>query len=63
MLDARLGRGTYTDDAEMAIALAESLLEQVSDARALGRAFADAHDPRPRTGSARTPLRASSPCP
>ena len=27
MLDARLGRGTYTDDTEMAIALAESLLE------------------------------------
>jgi poly(ADP-ribose) glycohydrolase ARH3 len=47
MLDARLGRGTYTDDTEMAIALAESLLERGGiDARALGRAFADAHDPR-----------------
>jgi poly(ADP-ribose) glycohydrolase ARH3 len=47
MLDARLGRGTYTDDTEMAIALAESLLERGSiDANSLGRAFADAHDPR-----------------
>ena len=46
MLDARLGRGTYTDDTEMTIALAESLLERGSiDARALGRALADAHDP------------------
>jgi poly(ADP-ribose) glycohydrolase ARH3 len=47
MLDARLGRGSYTDDTEMAIALAESLLENGNiNAEALGRAFADAHDPR-----------------
>lgn len=46
MLDARLGRGTYTDDTEMAIVLAESLLERGGiDPRALGRAFAEAHDP------------------
>ncbi len=30
MVDARLGRGTYTDDTEMAILLAESLLEHGS---------------------------------
>ena len=55
MLDARLGRGTYTDDTEMAIALAESLLERGGiDARALGRAFADAHDPRRGYGSGTT---------
>jgi poly(ADP-ribose) glycohydrolase ARH3 len=55
MLDARLGRGTYTDDTEMAIALAESLLERGSiDARALGRAFADAHDPRRGYGAGTT---------
>jgi ADP-ribosylglycohydrolase len=47
MVDARLGRGTYTDDTEMAIALAESLLGRGGiDPQALGRAFADAHDPR-----------------
>jgi poly(ADP-ribose) glycohydrolase ARH3 len=47
MLDARLGRGTYTDDTEMAIALAESLLERGGiNAQALGRAFADAYDSR-----------------
>ena len=55
MLDARLGRGTYTDDTEMAIALAESLLERGGiDAQALGRAFADAHDPRRGYGSGTT---------
>ena len=55
MLDARLGRGTYTDDTEMAIALAESLLERGSiDVRALGRAFADAHDPRRGYGAGTT---------
>jgi poly(ADP-ribose) glycohydrolase ARH3 len=55
MLDARLGRGTYTDDTEMAIALAESLLERGSiDAQALGRAFADAHDPRRGYGAGTT---------
>jgi poly(ADP-ribose) glycohydrolase ARH3 len=52
MLDARLGRGTYTDDTQMAIALAESLLESGGvDARALGHAFAAAHDPRRGYGS------------
>jgi ADP-ribosylglycohydrolase len=46
MLDARLGRGTYTDDTQMAIALAESLLERGGvEAEALGDAFAKAHDP------------------
>ena len=55
MLDARLGRGTYTDDTQMAIVLAESLLERGGiDARALGRAFADAHDPRRGYGSGTT---------
>jgi poly(ADP-ribose) glycohydrolase ARH3 len=55
MLDARLGRGTYTDDTQMAIALAESLLDRGGvDARALGRAFADAHDPRRGYGSGTT---------
>lgn len=55
MLDARLGRGTYTDDTEMAIALAESLLERgCIEARALGRAFADAHDPRRGYGAGTT---------
>jgi ADP-ribosylglycohydrolase len=55
MLDARLGRGTYTDDTQMAIALAESLLEHGGiDEEALGRAFADAHDPRRGYGSGTT---------
>jgi poly(ADP-ribose) glycohydrolase ARH3 len=55
MLDARLGRGTYTDDTQMAIALAESLLERGAvDAQALGRAFADAFDPRRGYGSGTT---------
>ena len=55
MLDARLGRGTYTDDTQMAIALAESLLDRGGvDAEALGRAFADAYDPRRGYGSGTT---------
>jgi poly(ADP-ribose) glycohydrolase ARH3 len=55
MLDARLGRGTYTDDTQMAIALAESLLAcDGVDAQALGRAFAEAHDPRRGYGSGTT---------
>jgi poly(ADP-ribose) glycohydrolase ARH3 len=55
MLDARLGRGTYTDDTQMAIALAESLLERGEvDAAALGRAFAGAHDPRRGYGAGTT---------
>ena len=55
MLDARLGRGTYTDDTQMAIALAESLLDRAGiDPRALGRAFADAYDPRRGYGAGTT---------
>jgi ADP-ribosylglycohydrolase len=55
MLDARLGRGTYTDDTQMAIALAESLLDRGGvDAEALGRAFASAHDPRRGYGAGTT---------
>ncbi|TMM04434.1 MAG: hypothetical protein E6G10_05110 [Actinobacteria bacterium] len=47
MLEARLGRGTYTDDTQMAIALAESLLECGGlDEEHLGRAFLVAYDPR-----------------
>lgn len=46
MVDGRLPRGSYTDDTQMAIALAESLLEHGGvDEGALGRAFADAFDP------------------
>ena len=47
MIDARLGRGTYTDDTQMMIALAESLLErgQVDDEH-LARAFQAAYDPK-----------------
>ena len=55
MLDARLGRGTYTDDTEMAIALSESLLEHGGiEPGALGRAFAEAHDPRRGYGAGTT---------
>lgn len=47
MEEARLGRGTYTDDTEMMIALAEALAEhgeiEPSD---LARRFLDGHDPR-----------------
>jgi poly(ADP-ribose) glycohydrolase ARH3 len=47
MLDARLGRGTYTDDTQMAIALAESLLAHGDvEEEQLGRAFLPAYDPR-----------------
>ena len=47
MLDARLGRGTYTDDTQMTIALAESLLERGRvDEDHLGGAFLTAYDPR-----------------
>src|SRR5881227_2629416 len=47
MVEARLGRGTYTDDTQMAIALAESLLECGGlDEEHLGRAFLVAYDPR-----------------
>ncbi len=55
MQAARLGRGTYTDDTQMMIALAESLLEHGGVViPALGRAFADAHDPRRGYGSGTT---------
>jgi poly(ADP-ribose) glycohydrolase ARH3 len=47
MLDARLGPGTYTDDTEMMIVLAETLLESDRvDPDELGRAFLAAYDPR-----------------
>jgi len=46
MVEARLGRGTYTDDTQMMIALAESLIEcgRVEEEH-LARAFKDAFDP------------------
>jgi poly(ADP-ribose) glycohydrolase ARH3 len=46
MTEARLGRGTYTDDTQMMIALAESLLAcgRIDDAH-LAAAFQDAYDP------------------
>jgi poly(ADP-ribose) glycohydrolase ARH3 len=46
MTAARLGRGTYTDDTQMMIALAESLIDcgQV-DHEHLAHAFLDAYDP------------------
>ena len=47
LLDARLGRGTYTDDTQMMIALAESLIRcEVVDEGDLARAFLEAYDPR-----------------
>ena len=46
MLEARLLRGSYTDDTQMAIALAESLLEHGRiDSQALASAFAEAYAP------------------
>jgi poly(ADP-ribose) glycohydrolase ARH3 len=55
MVEARLGRGTYTDDTQMAIALAESLLECGGvDERHLGRALAAAYDPRRGYGAGTT---------
>lgn len=52
MLEARLGRGTYTDDTQMMIALAESLLENGRvDEDHLGRTFVAAYDPRRGYGS------------
>src|SRR2546423_10447902 len=46
MVAARRGRGTYTDDTQMMIALAESLIDRgrVDDAH-LARAFQEAYDP------------------
>jgi poly(ADP-ribose) glycohydrolase ARH3 len=47
MVSARLGRGTYTDDTQMMIALAESLLRcDVVDEEDLAAAFARLYDPR-----------------
>jgi ADP-ribosylglycohydrolase len=45
MTEARLGRGTYTDDTQMMIALAESLIAQGRiDGPCLARAFLDAYE-------------------
>jgi poly(ADP-ribose) glycohydrolase ARH3 len=47
MVEARLGRGTYTDDTEMMIVLAESLIEDGSvQPESLARRFLERHDPR-----------------
>jgi poly(ADP-ribose) glycohydrolase ARH3 len=47
LVDARLGAGTYTDDTEMTIAVAESLLRcDVVDEDDLARTFLALHDPR-----------------
>jgi poly(ADP-ribose) glycohydrolase ARH3 len=52
MVEARLGRGTYTDDTEMMIVLAESLIADGSvDAESLARRFFERHDPRRGYGS------------
>lgn len=52
MVEARLGRGTYTDDTQMAIALAESILEQGTvDREHLARAFLASCDPARGYGS------------
>lgn len=46
MVAARRGRGTYTDDTQMMIALAESLIERGQiEAEHLARAFQEAYDP------------------
>ena len=55
MAEARLGRGTYTDDTQMMIALAESLLECGGiDPAHLGHAFVAAYDPLRGYGSGTT---------
>ncbi len=48
MLDARLGRGTYTDDTQLMIALAEALLDMPGrlDLDAVARCFGEIYDPR-----------------
>jgi poly(ADP-ribose) glycohydrolase ARH3 len=47
MVEARLGRGTYTDDTEMMIVLAESLIEDgFVQPESLARRFLERHDPR-----------------
>ena len=46
MVDARRGRGTYTDDTQMMIALAESLIARGGiDPEHVARAFLDAYEP------------------
>jgi poly(ADP-ribose) glycohydrolase ARH3 len=46
MVAARRGRGTYTDDTQMMIALAESLIERGGvDEQHLARAFQEGYDP------------------
>lgn len=55
MVEARLGRGTYTDDTQMMIALAESLIECGRiDPDHLSHAFIAAYDPRRGYGSGTT---------
>jgi poly(ADP-ribose) glycohydrolase ARH3 len=55
MEDARLGRGTYTDDTQMMIALAESLLRcDVVDPVDLAGAFRAHYDPRRGYGAGTT---------
>lgn len=57
MVEARRGRGTYTDDTEMMIALAESLLRcDVVDEEDLARTFLAAHDPRRGYGAGTTQI-------
>ena len=47
MVEARRGRGTYTDDTQMMIALAESLIERGRvEEQHLARAFLAAYDPQ-----------------
>ncbi|MGH2945793.1 MAG: ADP-ribosylglycohydrolase family protein [Solirubrobacteraceae bacterium] len=55
MEEARLGRGTYTDDTQMMIALAESLLRcDVVDPEDLARSFRAHFDPRRGYGAGTT---------
>jgi poly(ADP-ribose) glycohydrolase ARH3 len=52
LLPARLGRGTYTDDTEMAIGVCEALLEAGEcEEKALAGRFLAGHDPRRGYGS------------
>ncbi|MFW6079466.1 MAG: ADP-ribosylglycohydrolase family protein, partial [Gemmatimonadota bacterium] len=47
MLEARLGRGTYTDDTQMALALAEALIDSPGrlDRDRVAARFAERYDP------------------
>jgi poly(ADP-ribose) glycohydrolase ARH3 len=55
MVNARLGRGTYTDDTQMMIALAESLLRcDIVDPEDLARSFRAHYDPRRGYGAGTT---------